>query len=59
MSYRIAQHKNPHLIAITAILPAAIDMVQTMFGEKCAQQLRNIPLSDNTVSSRIAGLSEE
>jgi hypothetical protein len=29
-----------------------------MFSEKCAQQLRNIPLSNNTVSRRFADISE-
>jgi hypothetical protein len=34
-------------------------MVQTMLGEKCAQQLRNIPMSNNTVSRRISDISED
>jgi hypothetical protein len=38
-SYRIAKNKNPHTITETET-----DIVQTMFGQKCAQQLRNIPL---------------
>jgi hypothetical protein len=37
VSCRIARNKKPHTIAEAVILPAAIDMVQTMFGEKCAQ----------------------
>jgi hypothetical protein len=28
-----------------------------VFGEKCAQQVRNMPLSDNTASLRIADIS--
>jgi hypothetical protein len=48
--YRTAQDKKPHTITETVTLPAAKHMVQTMFGEKCAQQLRNIPLSNSTVS---------
>jgi hypothetical protein len=54
VAYRIAQNKKAHTIGESLILPAAIDMVQTMLGEKCAQQLRNIPLSNNTVSRRIS-----
>jgi hypothetical protein len=59
VSYRIAQ--KPHTIAETVVLPAAIDMVQTMFGGKCSQQLRNMALSNNTVSRQIADIlvSEE
>jgi hypothetical protein len=34
-------------------------MVQTMFGEECTQQFRNIPLLHNTVSRRIANISED
>jgi hypothetical protein len=34
-------------------------MVQTMLGEKCAQQHRNIPLSNNTASRRISDISED
>jgi hypothetical protein len=34
-------------------------MVQTMFGEKCVQQLRNVPLSNNIVTRRIADISED
>jgi hypothetical protein len=44
VSYRIAQNKKPHTIAGTVILSGAIDVVQTMFGEKCAQEPHNIPL---------------
>jgi glutamine synthetase type III len=59
VSHRIAQNKKPHTIAKTVILPAAIEMVQTMIGEKCAQHLRNIPISSDTVSRRIADISED
>jgi hypothetical protein len=34
-------------------------MVQTTFGEKYAQQLRNVPLSNNKASLRIADISED
>jgi hypothetical protein len=33
-------------------------MVQTIFGEKSAQQLRNVPLLNNTVSRQIANISQ-
>jgi hypothetical protein len=47
------------MIAETAIFLATIDTVQTMFGGKNAQQLRNIQLSNNMVSRRIDGKSED
>ena len=57
VSYRIAKCKKPHTVAETLVLPAAIiDMVKIMFEESYAKQLRQIPLSDNTVSQdRIKG----
>jgi hypothetical protein len=57
--YTIAQNKKAHTIAETIILPAAIDMEQTMFVEKCVQQLRNVQLLNNTVSRRIADISKD
>jgi hypothetical protein len=30
-----------------------------MFREKCAQQLRNVPISNNTVSRRFVDISED
>jgi type II secretory pathway component PulK len=56
VSHRTAQ-KKLHVIAETVILLAAIDKVQKMFGRKCAQQLRNIPLSINMVSEQTADVS--
>jgi hypothetical protein len=51
-------YQKPHTTSETVILPAAVDMVRTKFGEKCAYQLRNTPLSTNTVSRRIADVFE-
>jgi hypothetical protein len=41
------------------ILSGAIDVVQTMFGEKCAQEPHNIPLWNNTVSRHISDILED
>lgn len=48
--YGIAQNKKPHMIGETVVLPSATDMIPTMFGAKCAQQLFIILLSNITVS---------
>jgi hypothetical protein len=56
VSYRIAQNKKPHTIAETVTFPSATDLVQTMFGEKCAQQLHNIPSVNTTFSQWIADI---
>ncbi|GFV66218.1 protein FAM200B [Trichonephila clavipes] len=53
VSYKIARCKNPHTIAEELILPAAIEIVETMFGDNFAKELQSIPLSNYTVSRRI------
>lgn len=58
VAFRVAQSKKPHTIAEELILPSAIDMVSTMIGESAANQLKNIPLSNNTISRRIHDISE-
>jgi zinc finger BED domain-containing protein 5/7/8/9 len=59
VSYLIAKAKKPHTIGENLILPAAIEIVKTMFGDTQAQQLKNIPLSDNTVERRISDMSQD
>ncbi|KAL4132622.1 hypothetical protein QTP88_009744 [Uroleucon formosanum] len=58
LAFRIAQSKKPHTIAEELILPSAIDMVSTMIGESTANQLKNVPLSNNTISRRIHDISD-
>ena len=53
VAYKIAKCKKPHTIAEQLILPAAIDIAETMFGESYAKQLKNIPLSNDTICRRI------
>jgi hypothetical protein len=45
---------KPHTIAESLILPAAVDMAEIMLGEKEANKLKSIPLSDNTIQRRIS-----
>ncbi|GFW22981.1 SCAN domain-containing protein 3 [Trichonephila clavipes] len=47
------QCKKPHTIAEELILPASIEIVETMFGDNFAKELQSIPLSNDTVSRRI------
>jgi hypothetical protein len=47
------------MIAETVALLAAKDLVQTMFSEKCAEQLCNTPLLHITVTQWIADTSED
>ena len=59
VSYRIAKWRKPHSIGETLAVAAAIDMIETMFGESYADQLKIIPLADNTVEKRISDISED
>ncbi|XP_022180962.1 zinc finger BED domain-containing protein 5-like [Myzus persicae] len=58
VAHRISKCKKPHTVGEILILPAAVDIVSTMFGDNLAQQLKSIPLSNDTVSRRISDISE-
>lgn len=59
VAHRIAKCKKPHTIAEELILPAAVDMVSVMIGESAAKEIKNIPLSNNTISRRIHDMAED
>ncbi|GFW88501.1 protein FAM200B [Trichonephila clavipes] len=59
VSYKIVRCKKPHTIAEELILPAAIEIVETMFGDNFAKELQSIPLSNDTVSRRIDDITED
>ncbi|GFU53065.1 protein FAM200B [Trichonephila clavipes] len=59
VSYKIARCKKPHTIAEELILPAAIEIVEAMFGDNFAKELQSIPLSNDTVSRRIDDIAED
>ncbi len=50
--------KKRHTIAERLILPAALDIVNTVLDEKASEKLKLIPLSDNTVSRRIGDIAQ-
>ncbi|GFW72853.1 protein FAM200B [Trichonephila clavipes] len=54
-----ARCKKLHTIAEELILPAAIEIVETMFGDNFAKELQSIPLSNDTVSRRIDDIAED
>ncbi|GFX59809.1 zinc finger BED domain-containing protein 5 [Trichonephila clavipes] len=54
-----ARCKKSHTIAEELILPAAIEIVETMFGGNFAKELQSIPLSNDTVSRRIDDIAED
>ena len=57
VAYRVAKCKKPHTIAEELILPSAIDMVTCMLGEKAAQKIKMVPLSNNTLCRRIEDMA--
>ncbi|KAK4881110.1 hypothetical protein RN001_004429 [Aquatica leii] len=57
VSYKIARCTKPHTIGEQ--LPAAIEIVQIMFGDNFAKQLQSIPLSNDTVACRICDIAED
>lgn len=59
VSYKIARCKKPHTIGEELILPAAIEIVETMFGNNFVKQLESIPLSNDTVARRIGDIAED
>lgn len=59
VAYRVAKTSNPHTIAENLILPAAVEMVHIMIGEKEAAKLKTIPLSNNTIQRRISDMAED
>ena len=46
-------------IAEDLILPAAIDMCETVLDRECRAKLKEIPLSNNTISRRIGEMSSD
>ncbi|GFT42146.1 DUF4371 domain-containing protein [Trichonephila clavipes] len=54
-----ARCKNSHAIAEELILPAAIEIVETMFVDNFAKELLSIPLSNDTVFRRIDDIAED
>jgi zinc finger BED domain-containing protein 5/7/8/9 len=59
VSYKIARCKKPHSIGEELILPAAMEIVETMFGDNFTKQLQSIPLSNDTVGRRIGDIAED
>ena len=57
VAYLIAKAKKPHSTAETLIRPAAVAISRNMHGAKFARNIEKIPLSDNTISRRVAEMA--
>ena len=59
VTYRIAKCKKLHTIGEERVFPAALDLVSTIIGESAAQNIKAVPLSNNTISRRIDKISDD
>jgi hypothetical protein len=58
VSLHIAKSEKTNSVGETLILPAAKDIVKTMFCEKLSKYIDIIPLSDDTVTRRINDMAK-
>ena len=59
VAHLVAKSLKPHTIAESLLLPAAIAMASAMHGEKIANALKTIPLSNDTMSRRIYDIAQD
>jgi len=59
VSYELALAGKPHTLGETLIKPLLVKVVKCMADEKTANLISSIPLSNNTVRSRIQDLSHD
>lgn len=52
VAHRVAKCKKPHL-------PPAVDIVSVTIGESAAKEIKNVPLSNNTISRRIHDMAKD
>jgi hypothetical protein len=57
VAQRIARKMKAHTIGEELVKPAAIDMVKLMCGDDAAKKIQPVPLSNDTVRSRIVDMS--
>ena len=57
VAYEIAKQRKPHTIAEIFIKLCALKMASIVLGKDGKRKLQAVPLSDNTISSRICDIS--
>ena len=57
VAYRIAKQKKTHTIGETLIKPCVLEMVEIVCGKKERKALESVPLSNDTIQSRITDIS--
>ena len=59
VAYLIAKQGKPHTIGETLVKLAALKMANIMLGKAAEDKLSQIPLSNDTISSRMDDLSDD
>lgn len=59
ISLLIAKSKKPHTIGETLIKPCLLKATEEILGKEAAKKIQDIPLSNNTVKSRIGNMSQD
>lgn len=57
VAYRIAKNKKPHTIGESLIKPCALEMVELVCGMEQRKKIEAVPLSNDTIHSRISDMS--
>jgi len=57
VAYRIAKEKKPHTIGETLVKSCALEMTELLCGTEHREKLEAVPLSSDTINSRITGIS--
>jgi hypothetical protein len=57
VAYRIAKQKKPHTIGETLVKPCALEIVELVCGLEQKKKIEAVPLSNDTIRSRIADMS--
>ena len=55
----LAKTKQPHTITECLVLPCCQEIVNIMKNESAVKEVKKVPLSDNTLSRRIADMSDD
>ncbi|KAH7979293.1 hypothetical protein HPB49_008971 [Dermacentor silvarum] len=59
LSYRIAKQLKPHTICEDLIMPCIQDVVKTLIGEEHIKKVKQVPISNDTVSRRIREMASD
>ena len=58
ISLKIAKADKPHTTGEILVLPAIKDTVKVFFGDKSKKEIKSVPISNNTITSRIDEMSQ-